>query len=189
MAAAVLVPVKAFAAAKLRLRAALGESERVTLARSMAEVVVAAAAPLPAFVACDDDGVASWAEAMGAGIIWSPGTDLNGAVQKGFVDLSASGFEMVIVAHGDLPHAQRLDRVIDGTAGPCITLVPDRADDGTNVAAVPTAVAGFTFSYGAASFSRHLAEALRNGHPPRVLRLADLQWDVDAPEDIPATCP
>lgn len=186
-AAAVLVPVKAFGAAKLRLQAALGANERVALARAMAEVVVAAAAPLPVFVVCDDEDVATWAEAAGAGIIWAPGTDLNGAVQKGFSDLSTAGFEMVIVAHGDLPHARRLDRVIEGTLSPRITLVPDRADDGTNVIALPAATTGFTFAYGPASFSRHMAEAERHGHSPRVLRLPDLQWDVDCPQDLPQT--
>lgn len=182
-----LVPVKAFGAAKLRLETALSATERAALARAMAEVVVAAAAPLPVFVVCDDQDVATWAEAAGAGVIRAPGTDLSGAVQKGFGDLSTTGFETVIVAHGDLPHARRLDRVIEGTTSPRITLVPDRADDGTNVIAVPAAATGFTFAYGPGSFSRHMVEAQRHGHRPRVLRLPDLQWDVDCPEDLPQT--
>lgn len=182
--AAALVPVKAFGAAKLRLAAAMGASEREALARGMAETVVRAAAPLPVHVACDDLAVASWAEGVGAAIVWAPGTDLNGAVQKGFASLSGSGYEMVIVAHADLPHAQRLDRVLEGTASPGITVVPDRADDGTNVIAVPTSATGFTFSYGPASFTRHLSEAARVGHPARVLRIPDLQWDVDSPVDL-----
>ena len=41
---------------------------------------LAAAAPLPAFVACDDERVAEWAEAHGAHVSWGPGLGLNGAI-------------------------------------------------------------------------------------------------------------
>lgn len=179
--AAVLVPVKGFAAAKARLAAALGADERAALARRMAEVVVAAAAPLPVAVACDDEGVAEWAEGVGARVIWTPGKGLNGAVQQGFAVL-ASEVALVVVAHGDLPHARRLDRVV-GAAG--VTLVPDRHDDGTNVLVVPATAAGFTFAYGPGSFARHRSEAGRLGLATTVLRLPDLQWDVDQPSDLP----
>ncbi|MBO0893955.1 MAG: hypothetical protein J2O39_06235, partial [Acidimicrobiales bacterium] len=49
----VLVPVKAFAHAKLRLAPALPPPEREALARRMGERVLAAAAPLPTAVVCD----------------------------------------------------------------------------------------------------------------------------------------
>jgi 2-phospho-L-lactate/phosphoenolpyruvate guanylyltransferase len=62
--------------------------------------------------------------------------------------------------------------------------VPDRRDDGTNVLAVP-ADAGFRFAYGPGSFRRHTEEAARLGLPLRVLRPADLTWDVDVPADLP----
>ena len=56
--AAVLVPVKGFAVAKARLAPVMGPADRQDLARELAEVVVAAAAPLPVLVVCDDAGVA-----------------------------------------------------------------------------------------------------------------------------------
>ena len=56
---AVLIPVKAFADAKVRLEKVLDADARSALARRMAETVVAAAAPLPVTVVCDDDEVAS----------------------------------------------------------------------------------------------------------------------------------
>lgn len=182
MAAAVLVPVKAFAAAKLRLAPALTAPERAALAQSMAERLIAAAGPIPVAVACEDIGVAAWAERLGASVVWTPGTGLNGAVQTGFRQLVDDGYGLVIVAHADLPHAQRLDRVVDFDQ---ITIVPDRRDDGTNVLALPATVGPFTFSYGPASFSRHLEQASRSGCRVRVLRLPDLQWDVDTPDDLP----
>ena len=179
--AVVLVPVKAFSAAKVRLAPALSAPDRAALAQAMAEVVVAAAAPLPVAVTCDDPGVAAWAEALGARVVWTPGTGLNGAVQRAFTELRLD-FEVVVVSHADLPHARRLSRVV-GSEG--VTLVPDRVDDGTNVLVVPAGAAEFTFAYGPSSFGRHLAEAERLGLKTRVLRLPDLQWDVDLPSDLP----
>ena len=71
---AVLVPVKDFRQAKVRLAGALAPWERAALARSMASNVVAAADSLPVFVVCDDGEVAAWAEAAAppccGGLAW-----------------------------------------------------------------------------------------------------------------------
>ncbi|HWC38397.1 MAG TPA: hypothetical protein VG476_07700, partial [Acidimicrobiales bacterium] len=88
---AVLVPVKAFTEAKRRLAPALPPHERATLARSMAEKVVAAAGELPVAVVCDDTDVAVWARQRGALVIWAPEQGLNGAVQAGVDRLGAAG--------------------------------------------------------------------------------------------------
>lgn len=187
-ACAVLLPVKAFHRAKVRLAAALGPSERAALARTMATTVLVAAAPLPVFVVCDDDAVAAWAHEHGAEVLWRPGLGLNAAVRDGFDAIAADGARRVIVAHADLPHA---DDVASLASIPGITLVPDRHDDGTNVIVLPTAV-DFTFSYGPQSFARHLAEAHRTAalaDPPltvQVERRPRLGWDVDEPGDLVA---
>jgi 2-phospho-L-lactate guanylyltransferase len=177
---AVLVPVKAFDDAKVRLAAALGPQERAALARSMATQVVAAARHLPAAVVCDDRGVAEWARALGVLVVWEPGRGLNGAVEAGVARLAGLGVEQVIVAHADLPLATDLTWVaqFDG-----VTLVPDRASDGTNVACVPS-TAGFGFAYGPGSFARHRTEAGRLGLPLRVVHEPSLGWDVDVPADL-----
>ena len=65
----VLIPVKAFADAKGRLAGAVDADGRADLARTMASTVVAAAAPLPVTVVCDDDGVDAWARSVGAAVI------------------------------------------------------------------------------------------------------------------------
>ncbi|MBK5221769.1 MAG: 2-phospho-L-lactate guanylyltransferase [Acidimicrobiia bacterium] len=176
----VLVPVKSFTEAKVRLAPALDQSARAALARHMAAVVVAAAAPLPVAVVCDHDDVAEWARSLGAEVFWRPERGLNGAVADGLERYGARGFERVIVAHADLPLADHLGWVgeFDG-----VTLVPDRRDDGTNVICVPTGV-GFRFSYGAASFRRHVAEAERLELSYRVVREERLGWDVDTPADL-----
>jgi 2-phospho-L-lactate/phosphoenolpyruvate guanylyltransferase len=180
--AAVLVPVKAFREAKLRLAPALGPAERHDLARAMATHVLQAAVPLPVAVVCDDDEVATWAVDRGAQVIWRPGRGLNGAVTDGVEALRAEGVDRVIVAHADLPHALDL-AWIARFAG--VTLVPDRREDGTNVIGVP-AGAGFTFAYGPGSFARHRLEAARLGVPVRIEREPRLGWDVDVPGDLVA---
>lgn len=177
---AVLVPVKAFGEAKRRLSNALGPTERAALAEAMATTVVAAAAPLGVWVVCDDEGVADWAEAQGAVVIWRPGRGLNAAVTDGVDLLAAQGFDQVIVAHGDLPLATDLAPVADFEG---VTLVPDRRGDGTNVLAIPAA-SGFRFGYGPGSFERHRNEADRLGIALRILRDEALGWDVDVPADL-----
>jgi 2-phospho-L-lactate guanylyltransferase len=179
--AAVVVPVKAFRAAKLRLAPALDPTARATLARELADVVVAAAAPLPVVVVCDDDEVRTWArERWDAEVVWCPGRGLNGAVADGVAWLRDRDVATAIVAHADLPLATQLAWAAD-FAG--VTLVPDRHRDGTNVAAVPVD-AGFRFAYGAGSFARHRAEAGRLGLTLRIVRDPDLGWDVDLPTDL-----
>jgi 2-phospho-L-lactate guanylyltransferase len=179
---AVLVPVKAFADAKVRLAPALPAAERAELAQAMAARVVAAANGLPVAVVCDDRVVAGWARARHALVVWEPGRGLNGAVEAGITWLARSGVERVIVAHADLPLAADLD-VLTGTADDGVILVPDRREDGTNVACVP-ARAGFRFSYGPGSFVRHRAEADRLGLEVRVVHDDRLAYDVDLPADL-----
>lgn len=175
-----LVPVKAFAGAKARLAPAMSGGDREALVRAMAEAVLRAAHPLPVSVVCDDAAVAAWASSMGAGVVWTPARGLNGAVTHGVSVLAEGGAGTVIVAHADLPLAVELASVADFDG---VTLVPDRRDDGTNVAAVP-GTTGFRFSYGPGSFARHAAECRRIGLPLRVLREPLLSWDVDLPADL-----
>ncbi len=177
---AVLIPVKAFAEAKLRLAPALDAAERAALARDMATHVVRSAGPLPVAVVCDHPEVREWAASVGAEVVWRPGTGLNGAVRSGVDHLSASGFDRVIVAHGDLPRAGPLAPL---GRWPGITLVPDRHDDGTNVIALP-GDCPFGFAYGQGSFARHLAEAQRLGRSLRILRDPALGLDIDLPADL-----
>lgn len=176
----IVVPVKDFSQAKVRLAAQLGPEERAALARRMATTVIEAAAPLPVAVVCDSDDVRAWAADVGARVIWTPGLGLNGAVGAGVEQLRREGCRTAIVAHSDLPLARDLGWV-GATEG--VTLVPDRRRDGTNVMAVPTGI-GFRFAYGAGSFAAHRVEALRLGQQLRIVDDARLSWDVDLPADL-----
>ncbi|MGH9166047.1 MAG: 7,8-didemethyl-8-hydroxy-5-deazariboflavin synthase, partial [Acidimicrobiales bacterium] len=149
-------------------------------ARSMADAVVRAAGDLTVAVACEDETVAAWARSRGVAVVWTPGRGLNGAVEDGVAALAGAGARRVIVAHADLPLAVELASVADFDG---VTLVPDRREDGTNVACVP-ADSGFRFAYGPGSLARHSDEAQRLGLRLRVLHRPALAWDVDRPGDL-----
>ena len=184
----VLVPVKAFGRAKVRLADVLDGPARAALAREMADRVLTAAGDLPIAVVCDDDEVAAWAESRGARVLWRPGHGLNGAVNDSVLTLAGEGVDRVLVTHADLPLATGFDELLPVDDG--VVLVPDRHGDGTNVAAIPAA-SGFTFAYGPGSFSRHCAEVERLGLALTVHRPPRLTWDVDVPADLdrPADIP
>lgn len=178
--AAVVVPVKAFAQAKVRLAPTLEPATRAELARAMAARVLRAARPLPALVVCDDEEVRAWTERQGAEALWTPDLGLNGAVEAGVAHLARRGIERAVVAHADLPLATELAWLacFDG-----VTLVPDRHHDGTNVACVPTG-AGYRFAYGPGSFAAHRAEAARLGLAVRLVPDEHLGWDLDVAADL-----
>lgn len=177
---ALLVPVKSFTAAKLRLAPALSPDERRLLAQQLAEGVLAAAGDLAPFVVCEDNDVARWARALGAGVLCNPGVGLSRAVNAGVAELAHHGYASAVVAHADLARPEGVHTIaLDGA----VVLVPDLRDDGTNVACVPTA-AGFRFSYGAGSFDRHRSEARRLGLPCVIVHDRRLAADVDLPEDL-----
>ncbi len=178
----VLVPVKAFSRAKLRLASVLSAGERKELAIAMATTVVEAARPMPIAVVCDDAEVATWAEGLGVAVIWSPGGDLSTAVQDGVTHLASAGVSYALIVHADLPHAREIGP-LTGWNG--VTLVPDRHLDGTNAICIPTA-SDFRFSFGAGSFRAHVAEASRRGLPLRIVRDQLLGWDIDLPPDLEA---
>lgn len=178
--AAVVIPVKAFHAAKLRLAPALSPDERAVLAQQMAARVVASAGDLPVAVVCDDPMVRAWALSLGATVRWTPGLGLDGAVQAGVAAAAADGADRIVVAHADLPLAVGFDHVV-GIDG--VVIVPDRHGDGTNVITVP-ANSGFRFAYGPDSFTRHRAEAGRLGLTVEVRTDEALGWDVDVPSDL-----
>jgi 2-phospho-L-lactate/phosphoenolpyruvate guanylyltransferase len=178
----VLVPVKSFSQAKLRLRGVLDDTRRRALASDLAGRVLRAAAPAEAFVVCDDGEVADWAIARGATVLYAPGLGLSPAVESGVGYLAGRGYDLVVVSHGDLPFAEGLASF--GEEG-LVTIAPDRRLDGTNVIAVPTRI-GFRFSYGPGSFSRHRREAIRLGVEYHIVEDPKLSSDIDDPADLAA---
>lgn len=181
MQSALLTPIKRFGDAKGRLSPLLDAHHRARLARHLAGGVLQAAAPAATFVACDDDEVAEWAGAAGAEVLWTPGLGLNGAVDHGCRTIAGKGFDVVVVAHGDLPRPAGLMSVASPAT---ITLVPDRRRDGTNVMVLPLDDAQRLppAQYGPGSFRRHLEAAA--GRRVEVRYDAELSLDIDTPPDL-----
>lgn len=179
---AALIPVKAFAAGKSRLRGALDDDAREDLAERLAAGVIGACAGLNPHVVCDDDGTAAWASEHGAAVIRIDEPGLNRAVRHGVAVLADAGFERVLIAHADIADPSGLARLVELDG---VVLVPDLALAGTNVLVTPTDF-GFSFSYGENSFARHLSEAERSGLPIHVVTDAGLGLDLDDPDDLAA---
>ena len=176
----VLIPVKAFCDAKARLGPVLSPGQRSRLAQGMAARVIAAGAPAPVWVVCDDERVADFARRHGAEVCWTPGLGLNGAVAEALAQAAAAGLLEAIVAHADLPFARDLSTLVSPGR---VVVFPDRHADGTNVMAIPTDV-GFRPAYGAHSAERHRAEADRLGREVQSLHDSALSWDVDTADDL-----
>jgi 2-phospho-L-lactate guanylyltransferase len=152
---AVLVPVKAFTEAKQRLATVLSPTDRIRLARWLADGVVESLGATPVFVVCDDPDVRRWADDAGAAVLWTAQLGLNGAVDDGVAAVAEAGFDHVVVTHADLPLPHGLlDVARQGTS----TFVPDRRRDGTNVMSFPTA-SSISAQSGPGSFRRHRAAA------------------------------
>ena len=180
---AVLLPVKGFSDAKARLEPVLSADNRASLAAFTAAGVIEAAEGVDTFVVCDSDEVAQWARERGAMVVRQHSAGLNGAVTNG-VDAATYKRDWVLIAHSDLPFPEALLSIIDlDVVTTTVTIVPDRHLDGTNVLVVP-ARCGFTFHYGAGSYSAHQAEAERIGLPVRVIQHEQLGLDIDTPDDL-----
>ena len=180
---AVVLPIKGFHHAKVRLESVLSADNRASLAAFTAGGVLEAAEGVDTFVVCDSDDVAQWARERGAMVVRQHTPGLNGAVANG-VDTASYKREWVLIAHSDLPFPHDLLTIIElDDVTTSVTIVPDRHGDGTNVLVIP-AGCGFTFHYGPGSFTAHLGEAARIGLPVRIIQHEQLGLDIDTPDDL-----
>jgi 2-phospho-L-lactate/phosphoenolpyruvate guanylyltransferase len=186
-----VLPVKRFDAAKQRLRASLGPSDRRALARAMVHdvldaldrvrgvdriVVVTAEEPVRALAAARGDLVVD--DTVQAG--QSPAATL------GVAAAARAGAVRVLLVPGDCPALwpDEVDGMLRRHAkGPGVVVVPDRHGTGTNglLLSPPDAIAP---AFGEGSRRRHLREALEAGFTPAVEPLVSLGLDVDTPDDL-----
>ncbi|HKH26668.1 MAG TPA: 2-phospho-L-lactate guanylyltransferase [Acidimicrobiia bacterium] len=178
----VVIPVRAFALGKARLAAQLDDANRADLARKLADRVGAAAGELPTVVVSSASDVRDWARRRGLEVVDDPGT-LDDAAATGRAWVRAHGCARALIAHADLPLARSLAPLARDGARPIVAVVPCHRDDGTTVISVPVDVP-FRFAYGPGSFRRHAAEARRLDLGFRVVRDAELAFDVDVPDDL-----
>ena len=175
-----LVPVKSFRAAKLRLATVLDDDAREALARELASRVIAAAAPLPVLVVCDDEEVATWAVEHGARVAWTPGLGLSAAVMAGVAQLAAEGVELAVVATPIFP-LPRDWRHSASLAGHARARPASRRDQrGRRALRAPGSVS----LTGRAASNAIAAEAARLGLPCQIVYDRRLAIDIDLPEDL-----
>jgi 2-phospho-L-lactate guanylyltransferase len=180
--AGVVIPVRAFALGKARLADQLDDATRTELARRLADRVAAASAELPTVVVSSASDVCDWARARGLDVLDDPAT-LDDAAAAGCRWVATRDCARAVIAHADLPFARSLAPLARDGARPIVAMVPCHRDDGTTVLSVPVDVP-FRFAYGPGSFRRHAAEARRLGLGFRVVRDAELAFDVDVPDDV-----
>ena len=153
------IPIKPFGVAKRRLADRLDAAARSRVGRAIATRTAAAATDAGALVAVvtGDDGVARWARSHGYLTIDEravPEPGLNGAATAVVIEASRRQRGWAVI-HADLPLITPAALLpVFAIARTATVLVPSY-DGGTNV--VAGRGSAFRFSYGPASFHRHLA--------------------------------
>jgi 2-phospho-L-lactate guanylyltransferase len=172
------VPVKRFYVAKRRLSPVLSGEARSRLGQDLARhtltVVDRAGGDVVALAA--DEEVAEWARQHGWKAMVDQGGGLDGAAAAAAARASAEGRAWLIV-HADLPLLVPADvaaalQILENGESP---LAPSD-DGGTSLIG---GTGKFHFSYGPASFHRHLARLTA----PRVMVRLGLTLDLDGPRD------
>ncbi|MCB1668256.1 MAG: 2-phospho-L-lactate guanylyltransferase [Porticoccaceae bacterium] len=194
-----LIPIKALSGAKQRLSSVLSPCQRQSLARAMAcdviKNVFASTRLEGVLVISDDPEIEKIALDAGCEFLWEsnvPEPDLSGlnsAVAQGAAWLNASKIRSMMVIHSDLPllKTARIDSLVETyPEHPTITIVPDRAEQGSNLLICPVGkvTEGFCFQYGVNSLRRHQIEAQRIGIDFSIVSMPDMQFDIDSPQDL-----
>jgi 2-phospho-L-lactate guanylyltransferase len=192
---AALVPVKALARSKSRLRPVLSDDQRHALVLAMLEDVVGLLADVPAIattaVVSPDADVLAFARHLGAQAIREPplsvSKGLNAALTFASDTLSDQGASGLLVLPVDVPLATTADieAILNRiNADPSIVLCPSRSG-GTNALALrPLGIIPFRFGH--RSSAAHQREATARGLPLEVLPLPSLALDIDRPNDLAA---
>ncbi len=179
------VPVKSFAEAKRRLSPHLSDSSRRRLVVAIAEHVLGelTGAGIRPLVVAGSAEVAGWASDIGVDSIPDPGGGLSRAAAAA-VDRARSSGRSWLVVPADLPLLRSSDLL------PAVTALAERRpviaparDGGTNLFGWDSY--DVAFSYGPASFHRHLAQVARFN--PVILTGPGLQLDLDSPPDLQAS--
>jgi 2-phospho-L-lactate/phosphoenolpyruvate guanylyltransferase len=182
------VPVKDLVNAKQRLIPALEPAERHDLAAAMLEDVLDAldaAGGLAVHIVTRDPEVLALAQRRGVACLTeSANRGHTEAVAFAQADAARRGAQAFLTIPGDVPCTTAEEvRALLATAGPGATFVPSRSGFGTN-AALLSPVDVMPLKFGEPSFTNHLDAARARGLAPRVLALAGIGLDVDAPEDL-----
>ncbi len=177
-----LVPLKSFATAKQRLRAHLSDGATAQLVEELALGVLVACRPLTTWIVTDDEDIEEFAAQRGLTAFRPSHQGLNEGVSEAYLKASEQ-FAHVVIIHADLAQPANLGLFEFGDS---ISLFTDHLGLGSNVLALPTGM-DFKFQYGPDSANCHIAESRRQGIEPHVIKDSPWRFDIDSPEDLPAT--
>ena len=184
------MPVKPFDWAKSRLDGVLSPADRAALARRLMLGSLRALHDSACFqrivVVSRDTAALTLAQSEGALTLTERGEpDLNTALQEARSLALAEGATSLLVLASDLPLVTATDirDVVAASGDAAAVIVPDRRDEGTNALLLspPDAIA---FGFGGLSSRRHLGFARDAGSSTRLLRIENIGFDVDLPQDL-----
>jgi 2-phospho-L-lactate/phosphoenolpyruvate guanylyltransferase len=184
--ACALIAIKERERCKTRLKGALDNTARVELVRSMLTAVLAAANE--AHVIHQTIVVSPERDQIPAAtpVLADTGESLNVALAHAHSAVREFGCREFVVLPADLPFITGADidtlvRAARSNGG--FSIAPDAAGTGTNALCL-ISTQPFEFQFGPDSQRLHLQEARRLGLIPQVMRLPNLEFDVDSPADL-----
>lgn len=188
---AIVIPVKAFAAAKTRLSPIVSADARAGLAEAMCRDVFAAVADVRGvdriLVVTNEPRALAWADERG----WERLKEHQQISESASVDMACrhcaeQGVRIVLRLPADIPlvcssDIEALFSALPDSPG-CV-IVPSRDGSGTN-ALLRSPPAAFESHFGKDSFVAHLAAARAADLPVIVVRNGNIELDVDEPADL-----
>ena len=190
-----IVPVRGLATGKSRLAPALNVAQRTALNRELLAHTLTVVghwcgAPERCIVVSPCMHALAFARKAGAVAVreGARAVGLNRAVRLGVARAVAQGATHVLILPGDLPRvcADALQALVNAAGREKhAVLAPDKSGTGTNALLINVET-GFEFAFGASSFAAHQAAAMRAGLTLSIVRHADLEYDLDTPEDLAA---
>ena len=188
-----LVPIKTFDKAKSRLRSALSADQCATLARHMAEDVIAALQNAETIqgitVLGEEPAIAQFARELNCDFqTENSAADLSANLDAAAQRLKLAGIDTLLVLPSDLPmlRAADIDQLLSDHAGG-LSLCPASRDGGTN-ALVISPPGTIEFCFGEQSARHHLDAANVAELATQIFSRRALSRDIDTPEDLLYFC-
>jgi 2-phospho-L-lactate guanylyltransferase len=190
-----IVPVRSLTTGKTRLSPVVSPEVRSELTKRMLAVTLAAcraSAEIDQIMVISPDvDVLRFAHSIDHEVFnlrqhAEPGGLIPALEQARSVSL-VNRFATMIVLFADLPLLNGSDVATLTTAEGQVAIAPDTADVGTNGLLLrrgPVDLRQFDFHYGVESFGSHVAESLRHGIEPAIVRAPGLAFDLDTPDDL-----
>lgn len=186
----IVIPIKAFDLAKMRLGGRLSPDHRTRLARRLCERTLRfLARRFPEhdrLVVTASPSIGDLAAAHGAKVLEEPGVDgLSQAASRAAAWACQHGYTAQLLIPADIVQLdEREIRQLLATrgTGPGVAICP--ANDGGTNALLTAPPDALTFRFGLDSAAAHCTEAQRRDLPCRVLEMEHLSFDLDTPTDL-----